>query len=58
MKNHSMPFRTIWPHAILFPEFPDGWVLKSSGDEWTMTVRPMISFTENLSVINAIKANP
>ena len=37
--------RRISPQAILSPEFPDGWVVKSSGFAWITTARPITSST-------------
>ena len=48
----------ITPHAIFLPEFPDGWLVKSSGDECITTVLPMIPSTVNLSVSTAEYAYP
>ncbi len=48
----------IIPQAILFPEFPEGCVVKSSGLSWIITVVPMISLTVKRSVKNIKKAYP
>ena len=47
---------TITPQAILTPEFPAGWDVKSSGAECRITVLPMISETEKRLVKNMEKA--
>ena len=48
----------ITAHAIFSPAFPEGCVVKSSTDEWTMIVFPMISEMLNLSVKNMKNATP
>lgn len=49
---------TILPQAIFSPEFPDGWVVKSSGEPRMITVLPITSSTENLSVRKDKNAMP
>ena len=52
----SAPFqhinRFISPQAIIFPELPDGCVVKSSGFACTITVLPIISSTQYLFMRN------
>ena len=43
-------FALTTPQAIFFPEFPAGWVVKSSGMSWMTTVRPTTSGTVKRSV--------
>ena len=40
------------------PAFPEGWVVKSSGESWIMTVFPIISSIENLFVKKAENESP
>ncbi len=46
----------IRPQAILAPELPAGWVVKSSGCAWMMTVLPATSSIEKRLVKNARNA--
>ena len=48
----------ITPQAILVPEFPDGWVVKSSGWSWIITVLPITSSMEKRLVRNRERASP
>lgn len=55
--DHYRPLR-ITPQAIFFPAFPAGCEWKSSGLLCITTVRPIISRTENRSVLTAKYAFP
>lgn len=47
---------TIIPQAIFAPEFPAGWLVKSSGMECNTTVLPIISLAEKRVVRKVEKA--
>lgn len=49
---------SITPQAIFSPEFPEGWVVKSSGEEWIIMVRPKISSGVTRAVKTEPKAKP
>ena len=50
--------RRITPQAIFSPEWPEGWVAKSSGMAWMTTVRPMTSARRNRPVLTMRNARP
>ena len=50
--------RRITPQAIFSPEWPEGWVAKSSGMAWMTTVRPMTSATRKRPVLAIRNARP
>ena len=54
----NSPYIFILPQAILVPEFPLGWEVKSSGMSWIITTLPKISFILNLLIKTLIYAYP